>query len=104
MDEELRSELFRRMEKDQVARKAMDHEGMREADGENLPWLRAVIAEHGWPGASLVGKDGANAAWLLVQPAAYRHLSGMRPGDDGDVQPLTVARRQEAHRAHEDLL
>lgn len=69
MDEELRAELFRRMEKDQVARKAMDHEGMREADGENLPWLKAVIAERGWPGASLVGPDGANAAWLLAQHA-----------------------------------
>lgn len=69
MDEELRAELFRRMEKDQVARKALDHEGMREADGENLPWLKAVIAERGWPGASLVGTDGANAAWLLAQHA-----------------------------------
>jgi hypothetical protein len=69
MDEELRSELFRRREKDQVARKAWDHEGMLQADGENLPWLKAVIAEHGWPGASLVGTDGAHAAWLLVQHA-----------------------------------
>jgi len=42
---------------------------MREADGENLPWLKQVIAEHGWPGASLVGTDGAQAAWLLTQHA-----------------------------------
>jgi Family of unknown function (DUF6624) len=69
MDEELRAELFRRMEKDQVARNALDLAGMREADGENLPWLKAVIAERGWPGASLVGTDGANAAWLLAQHA-----------------------------------
>ena len=69
MDEELRAELLRRMEKDQVARKALDPEGMRAADEENLPWLRGVIAEHGWPGASLVGDDGAHAAWLLAQHA-----------------------------------
>ncbi len=25
--------------------------------------------KYGWPGKSLVGKDGANAAWLLVQHA-----------------------------------
>ena len=42
---------------------------MQRADGENLPWLKAVVAARGWPGRSLVGEDGANAAWLLVQPA-----------------------------------
>jgi hypothetical protein len=69
MDDALRTELLRRVEKEQIARKTMDHEGMREADGENLPWLKAMVAEHGWPGASLVGADGAHAAWLLVQHA-----------------------------------
>jgi hypothetical protein len=82
MDDALRMELLRRVEKDQVARKAMGHEGMREADGENLPWLRAVIAEHGWPGTSLVGRDGADAAWLLAQhadadPAFQRQCLGL---------------------------
>src|ERR1700749_3284436 len=43
---------------------------MLAADGENLPWLKGVIASRGWPGASLVGSDGAFAAWLLVQHAA----------------------------------
>jgi hypothetical protein len=28
-----------------------------------------VISDVGWPGKSLVGKDGANAAWLLAQHA-----------------------------------
>ena len=51
MDEALRAELLRRVETDQVARKAMDLDGMREADGENLPWLKEVVAEHGWPSA-----------------------------------------------------
>ncbi len=58
MDEQLRAELLRRVEKDQVARKALDLDGMREADSENLPWLKGVVAAHGWPGASLVGSDG----------------------------------------------
>jgi hypothetical protein len=57
MDDGLRAELLRRVEKDQVARKALDPDAMREADGENLPWLRSVIAAHGWPGASLVGAE-----------------------------------------------
>jgi hypothetical protein len=57
MDDGLRAELLRRVEKDQVARKALDAHAMREADGENLPWLKGVIAAHGWPGASLVGAE-----------------------------------------------
>ena len=69
MDEQLRTELLRRVEIDQVARKAMDLDGVREADGENLPWLKGVVTGHGWPGASLVGTDGAHAAWLLAQHA-----------------------------------
>jgi hypothetical protein len=69
MDDGLRAELLRRVEIDQVARKALDLDGVREADGENLPWLKGVVAAHGWPGASLVGTDGAHAAWLLAQHA-----------------------------------
>ena len=65
----LRAELLRRMAKDQKARKAMDMKAAGEADAENLPWLKQVIAEHGWPGSSLAGADGAGAAWLLVQHA-----------------------------------
>ena len=69
MDDALRTELLRRVAIDQAARKAMDLDGMREADAENLPWLKGVVDEHGWPGASMVGTDGAHAAWLLAQHA-----------------------------------
>ena len=69
MNEELRAELLRRVAADQEARHALDAEAMRAADGENLPWLRQVITDVGWPGKSLVGEDGAQAAWLLAQHA-----------------------------------
>jgi hypothetical protein len=69
MDEELRAELLRRVAADQEARRVMDREAMAAADGENLPWLRQVISDAGWPGRSLVGEDGAQAAWLLAQHA-----------------------------------
>jgi len=69
MDEALRAELLRRVDKDQAARRAHDPDAWREVDQENLPWLGRVIAQHGWPGASLVGTDGAHAAWLLIQHA-----------------------------------
>ena len=29
--------------------------------------LRPILREHGWPGRSLVGEDGAESAWLIVQ-------------------------------------
>jgi hypothetical protein len=69
MDKELRAELLRRAEKDQAARHALDRAAMEAADAGNLPWLKQVIAEVGWPGKSLVGDDGAQAAWLLAQHA-----------------------------------
>lgn len=82
MDDELRAELLRRVEKDQAARKALDVDAMGKADGENLPWLKGVVAAHGWPGASLVGSAGAHAAWLLAQhadadPAFQRECLGL---------------------------
>lgn len=35
----------------------------------NAARLRQIIAEHGWPGKSLAGEDGAEAAWLILQHA-----------------------------------
>jgi hypothetical protein len=54
---------------DQAARVPPDGEAMVAVDGENLPWLKELIAVRGWPGVSLAGEDGAHAAWLLVQHA-----------------------------------
>ncbi len=31
--------------------------------------IHEIVAQHGWPGRSLVGEEGAHAAWLLVQHA-----------------------------------
>lgn len=67
MNEELRAELLRRVAVDQEARHALDTAAMTAADGENLPWLRQVVADVGWPGKSLVGEDGAQAAWLRLR-------------------------------------
>ncbi len=36
---------------------------------ENAAELEKIIDEFGWTGISLVGKDGAEAAWLIVQHA-----------------------------------
>jgi len=82
MNTALRAELLRRMDKDQAARHARDMAAVEAADADNLPWLKQLVAEHGWPGASMVGTDGAHAAWLLTQhadrdPAFQRECLGL---------------------------
>jgi len=75
----LRGELLERVKTDQAARmKLIDAgnpppreliEAVQKADDANRAWLKGVVEKHGWPGKSLVGEDGAHAAWLLVQHA-----------------------------------
>ena len=36
-------------------------------DSVNTHSLRSIVHEHGWPGVSLVGKDGSRAAFLILQ-------------------------------------
>ena len=42
-------------------------------DDNNRRRMKEIVDEHGWPGISLVGKDGAQAAWLLVQHSDADH-------------------------------
>ncbi|MDT7567995.1 MAG: hypothetical protein QOG76_6619 [Pseudonocardiales bacterium] len=89
----LREEVLRRRETDQRARRAfaalraaakdgkfrdsLDPRGrgivfwMGEVDQDNTRWLKGVVAWYGWPTRSMVGDDGAAAAWLLVQHADH---------------------------------
>jgi hypothetical protein len=92
-DPDLRAELLRRVKTDQDARMALiefmkrhgsdpaklsadrkaEHtklsEAVAAADKENTARLGKVIDQSGWPTVTQVGKDGAHAAWLLVQHA-----------------------------------
>ena len=42
---------------------------MQDTDHENTQWLKTVVQQYGWPTRTMVGKKGANAAWVLVQHA-----------------------------------
>lgn len=42
---------------------------IHERDENNTAWLKETIQAHGWPGFAAVGKDGAEAAFLLAQHA-----------------------------------
>jgi len=44
-----------------------DREAMRRVDALHEARMREIVATHGWPGRSLVGRDGAQGAWLIVQ-------------------------------------
>ena len=44
-------------------------ETMRRVDTENTERLGEIVERHGWPTYTLVGKDGAQAAWILAQHA-----------------------------------
>src|SRR5207237_1241900 len=42
---------------------------LQKTDQKNTARMKEIVASYGWPGKSAVGKDGAHAAWLLVQHA-----------------------------------
>ena len=84
----LRQELLSRMAEDQEARmkwlRLIDHPqqpkdaeeqvklatyALRDVDRKNLARMKEIVNRSGWPGKTLVGSDGSDAAWLLVQHA-----------------------------------
>src|SRR4029077_6849019 len=90
LNEDLRKELLQMMKVDQDMRtefiawtkragltasdalkksKAPELKKFEEVDRKNTARMKEIVDRHGWPGKSLAGKDGANAAWLLVQHA-----------------------------------
>lgn len=44
-------------------------EAVKSIDSKNTLRLQAIVAEHGWPEISKVGKTGSGNMWLLVQHA-----------------------------------
>jgi hypothetical protein len=67
VDDALRAELLELKDADQAFRQRMHEE--YEAEAARTTRIREIVAAHGWPGRTLVGDDGASAAWLLVQHA-----------------------------------
>jgi hypothetical protein len=70
----------------------------RASTSENTDRLREIVREYGWPGVSLVGEQGSDAAWLLAQHAD-RQLDFQREVlplleravDAGEAKPAHVA-------------
>lgn len=122
MNEELAAELARMAAEDQRIRRppkgsarkmvrpldakcAMEY---RRIDGENTEGLRRILAEHGWPGRSLVGDKGAHDAWLIAQHADH-HPAFQREALDllteavarGEARPRELAYLTDRVRVNE---
>src|SRR5207245_1721841 len=80
-DPALRRELLALVEQDQAARNAWiakqddqtRHAAVEDIDRTTTARMKEVVAKQGWPTKKLVGDDGAQAAWLLVQHADADH-------------------------------
>ncbi len=107
MNEQLRLELLAMREEDMRVRSevvqgmsafAGYHPRMEEVHKRNSARLKEIIADHGWPGRSLVGEDGAIAAWFIAQhsigdpPFQRRALELLREArEKGEVSPIGAA-------------
>ena len=78
MNEQLREKLLLMKAEDERVREELAKTGelfdgyhavMERVHLENARELEELIDEHGWTGKSLVGEDGAEAAWLVAQHA-----------------------------------
>jgi hypothetical protein len=87
---ELRRELLDRYERDQAIRNEWIKKGsdkldaefvarMRDIDRSNTERMKEIIKQFGWPDAGLVGKDGRDAAFIIVQHADYEYQKEMLP-------------------------
>ncbi len=86
----LRRELLKRVEQDQAIRNELISKGiehpdktllarMQAIDTANTERVRAIVRQYGWPSPGLVGRDGAEAAFLLVQHADLTFQKQMLP-------------------------
>jgi hypothetical protein len=84
------------------------HPRMRAVHDEHANRVTRIMAEHGWPGEPQVGREGAEAAWLIVQhaiaqPAFQRQaLSGLSAAAQrGEVPAWQVAMLEDRIRSFE---
>jgi hypothetical protein len=102
----LAADLVAMAEEDQRVRAELLAEGvlfdgyqprMAEVHHRNAARLAAIMAEVGWPGRGVVGRDAADAAWLVLQhaigdpPVMRRGLELLRSLPPGEVDPIQVA-------------
>jgi len=86
----VRKELLERLDRDQAIRHELISNGvthpdakiearMAEIDSANTARMKELVKQYGWPGPELVGVDGTEAAFMLVQHAEYAFQKQMLP-------------------------
>lgn len=79
MKEELRAELVSMAKEDRETRDKLLHSGqlpktnyspvMKLVHEKNNARMKEIVEQFGWTGKNLVGEDGCEAAWIIVQHA-----------------------------------
>ena len=67
-DQGIRDTLVKRLQSGQAPDSALVAR-MHTVDSTDTAWLKRILARSGWPTVSAVGRDGAEAAFLIVQHA-----------------------------------
>lgn len=67
-----------------------------EVAARNANRMREIVEKTGWPGRSIVGEDGAEAAWLIVQHGGERLQRACLPliaraVSEGEAEPQHLA-------------
>lgn len=106
-NKELKKELLKRVKRDQDIR--IEHinstdsnkdevfgQRMMEIDNDNTQWLRGHVDKHGFPGASAVGENAAEAAYLIAQHSQDNDfrataLEHMKKAEPGEHKPSNIA-------------
>lgn len=94
-DQELHDELIAMFDRDQAGRLGGEDD---EGDQRRTQRLVEIVDEYGWPGLSLVGKDGEDAAWTIAQHSDLdpeiqaRFLDELRAAfEQGEASPGNLA-------------
>lgn len=84
------------------------HPRMEAVHKNNADRLATIIEQYGWPGKSLVDKDGASAAWLIAQhaignPPFMRHCLSLlqQASSNNEVIPWQAAMLEDRIRMYE---
>ena len=64
---------------------------MAAVDARNIARLRAIVEEQGWPGSDLVGRDGAESAFLILQHASHAVQKELFPLVEAGYRAGTVS-------------
>jgi hypothetical protein len=117
LDQALRAELLAMADEDQRVRAELAadgslfdgyHPSMEAVHARNAARLAEILDRRGWPGRSLAGEDGAQAAWQVLQhaiglpPLQRRGLELLRAAAEaGEVPAWQVAMLEDRIRTFE---